>query len=197
MRVKFWTVLFSIVGLMGLSKESGAQKHYQSVGLRIGDPFGVTYKQYGRNRTAIEFTLGTTSRNRHGAYYKDKFRNINDFDRFRYTDHTVDFTLATQGRYLLHYSFPANVEGRLDWYWGVGAHLRLSTLEYSYFDESERLGFDERTNFDLGPEGILGMEYELQDYPLVGFGEFSLLGELVDQPLKFRLFAAFGVRYMF
>ncbi|MEM6525399.1 MAG: hypothetical protein AAGF85_03605 [Bacteroidota bacterium] len=186
-----------LIGLFYLSNWTIAQSFDQWVGLRVGDPFGLSYKQYGNNRTALEFTIGTTSRNRHGAYYKDKFGKINDFDRFNYSDHTVDFTLATQGRYLLHYSFPANVEGRLDWYWGLGAHLRISTLEYAYFDESESLNFDERTNFDLGPEGVLGMEYEFQDYPIVGFGEFSLLGEVVDQPLKFRLFAAVGIRYGF
>ncbi|MEM9857573.1 MAG: hypothetical protein AAF843_09460 [Bacteroidota bacterium] len=186
-----------LVGLLCFAHLSFAQRFDRGIGLRVGDPFGISYKQYGNNRAALEFTLGTTSRNRHNAYYKDKFKSINDFDRFNYSDHTVDFTLAAQGRYLLHYSFPANVEGRLDWYWGLGAHLRLSTLEYAYFDESESLSFDERTNFDLGPEGIIGMEYELQDYPIVGFGEFSLLGELVDQPLKFRLFAAVGVRYAF
>ncbi|MEM7108138.1 MAG: hypothetical protein AAF519_07915 [Bacteroidota bacterium] len=189
--------IICLIGLLYLSNLAAAQRYDQGIGLRIGDPFGVSYKQYGHNRVALEFTLGTTSRNRHGAYYKDKFKSINDFDRFNYSDHTVNFTLAAQGRYLLHYSFPANVEGRLDWYGGIGAHLRISTLEYAYFDESESLAFEQRTNFDLGPEGVLGMEYEFQDYPIVGFGEFSLLAELVDQPFKFRLFAAVGVRYGF
>lgn len=196
MFLKFRTIV-CLIGLVYFSQTTYAQRYDQGVGIRIGDPFGITYKQYGSNNAALEFTLGTTSRNRHGAYYKDKFKSISDFDRFNYSDHTVDYTLAVQGRYLLHYSFPANVEGRLDWYWGVGAQLRLSNLEYAYFDESESLNFDERTNFDLGPEGIIGMEYELEDFPIVGFGEFSLLGELVDQPLKFRLFAAMGVRYAF
>ncbi|MEM6360277.1 MAG: hypothetical protein AAF731_09310 [Bacteroidota bacterium] len=186
-----------LIGLLCLTSSSFAQRFDQGVGLRVGDPFGISYKQYRNNRTALEFTLGTTSPNRHGAYYKDKFKSIGDFDGFRYTDHTLDFTLAAQGRYLLHYSFPANVEGRLDWYWGVGAQVRLSTLEYTYFNASESLTTDERTNFDLGLEGIIGMEYELQDFPIVGFGEFSLFGELADQPLKFRLFAAMGVRYAF
>ena len=196
MLLKLRTVI-CLVGLLCLCSFTHAQRFSQGIGLRVGDPFGLTYKTYGNNRAALEFTLGTTSRNRHGAYYKDKFESIGDFDDFRYADHTLEYTVALQGRYLLHYSFPANVEGRLDWYWGVGAHLRLSSLEYSYFDEAQIITSDQRTNFDLGPEGIIGMEYELQDFPITGFGEFSLLGELVDQPLKFRLFAAVGVRYGF
>ncbi len=186
-----------LFGFTCVSLFSFAQRYDQGIGLRIGDPLGFSYKMYGNNRNALEFTVGSTSRNRHGAYYEDKFDAINDFDDFRYADHDVEYTFAAQGRYLVHTAFPANVEGRLDWYWGLGAHLRLSSLDYSYFNESSQLLSDTRTNFDLGPEGILGVEYELQDYPIVGFGEVSLLAELVDQPLKLRIFGAVGVRYAF
>ncbi len=186
-----------LLGFTFISFFSFAQRYNQGIGLRVGDPLGLTYKIYGGERQALEFTLGSVSRNRHGAYYEDKFDAIDDFDDFRYSDHDVDYTYAIQGRYLVHNSFPANVEGRLDWFWGLGAHLRLSRLEYSYFDQDSQLLSDTRTNFDLGPEGILGVEYELQDYPIVGFGEVSLLAEIVDQPLKMRIFGAIGVRYAF
>ncbi|TRX48895.1 hypothetical protein FNH22_28070 [Fulvivirga sp. M361] len=186
-----------LIGFGFISSSAFSQRFDQGVGLRIGDAFGISYKIYGQRNTAFEFGIGTTSRNRHGAYYRDKFKNINDFDGLRYADHDVNYTLALQGRYLLHYAFPANVEGRLDWYWGVGAQMRLSGLEYSYFNESSIIGSDDKTNFDLGPEGILGVEYELQDYPVVSFAEVSLLAELVDQPFKMRIFGAIGVRYAF
>ncbi|MEX2336678.1 MAG: hypothetical protein WD555_05350 [Fulvivirga sp.] len=45
--------------------------------------------------------------------------------------------------------------------------------------------------------GDPGVEYELQDYPVVTFGEVSLMGEIVDKPLRFRLFVGVGVRYAF
>ena len=174
-----------------------SQRFDQGLGLRVGDPFGISYKAYHERNSAFEVVVGSTSRNRHDAYYRDKFESIDDFDGFRYANHEVNYTLVLQGRYLLHTSFPANVEGRLDWYWGLGAQVRLSGLEYSYFDESNFFGLDDRTNFDLGPEGILGVEYELQDYPIVTFAEASLLAELIDQPFKMRIFGAIGVRYAF
>jgi len=186
-----------IVGLVCIGKQVCAQTYDQGIGVRIGDPFGITYKSYFNNKAAIEFTLGTTSANRHGSYHKRSFNNRNKFDSYRYVDHLVDYTVAIQGRVVWHESFPANVEGRLDWYWGIGGHLRYSDIDYSFFDQLDILRRESDTNFDIGPEGILGMEYEFLDYPIVGFGEVSLMGEIIDNPLRFRLFGAIGIRYAF
>ena len=68
-----------------------------------------------------------------------------------------------------------------------GAHIRSSEVEYSYFDQ-DILRFDNKQNFDLGPEGIFGIEYELLDYPIVAFGEANLMAELIDNPFRFRRF---------
>ena len=194
--MKFKHVFLSI-GFFIIVFTSHAQRYNQGLGVRIGDPLALTYKMYLPSQTAVEFTVGSTSRNRHQAYYRDKFDRINDFDGFRYSNHNVNYTFVLQGRYLVHYAFPANVEGRLDWYWGLGGQMRISSLDYSFFDESETLRTESRNNFDLGPEGILGVEYELQDYPIVGFSEVSLLAEIVDQPLRLRIFGAVGIRYAF
>lgn len=189
--------LLLFIGFIIFSSWSYAQNYNQGIGVRVGDPLSLTYKMYSRGSSALEFTVGSTSRNRHASYYRDKFDRIGDFDNFRYSSHNVKYTLVLQGRYLQHYSFPANVEGRLDWYWGAGAQIRFSSLDYSFFDESDILRTDKRSNFDLGPEGILGVEYELQDFPIVGFAEVSLMAEIVDQPLRVRIFGAVGIRYAF
>jgi hypothetical protein len=183
----FWLTSFSVF----------AQSNNQGIGLRIGDPLGVSYKMYMQGNTALEFVFGTVSRNSHNAYYKDTFRKKDKFDDFIYSDHDVDYTIVLMGRYLFHEAFPANVEGRLDWYYGGGVQLRVSNVNYQYFDELDNIDSEEITNIDLGPEAILGVEYELKDYPIVGFGEVSLLMELVDRPFHFRAFGAIGVRYAF
>lgn len=188
---------FLFIGLFFLSSFAYGQNYNQGIGVRVGDPLSLTYKMYGRNSSALEFTIGSTSRNRHSSYYRDSFDRIGDFDDFRYSSHNVKYTLAIQARYLLHYAFPANVEGRLDWYWGGGIQIRASSLDYSFFDSTDILRSDRRNNFDFGPEGILGVEYELQDLPIVGFSEVSLMAEIVDQPLRLRIFGAVGVRYAF
>ncbi len=188
-------VLFA--GVFFLTSNVFGQQYNQGIGLRIGDPVGISYKLYLQGKSAVEFGLGTVSRNSHSAYYKDTFKKKDKFDDYIYSDHDVDFTIVLMGRYLIHEAFPANVEGRLDWYYGAGAQLRISKVDYQYFDEFNRIGSENITNIDLGPEAILGMEYELQDYPIVGFGEVSLLMEIVDRPLHFRVFGAVGIRYAF
>ncbi len=180
-----------------------AQEGQQGIGLRVGDPLGLTYKYYLPRKMAMEVNLGTAPRSWYSAYFKDSFDDRKKYDDFRYVSHSVKSTFALQGRYLWHYAFPANVEGRLDWYWGLGAQMRLVGVEYSYFDNEDIINELtiirelKRTDFDIGPEGIIGVEYELQDFPIVTFGEASLLTELADKPFRFRVFAALGVRYSF
>ena len=189
--------LFSIIGLFFNTSDLFSQAYNQGIGLRIGDPVGVSYKLYLQGKSALEFNLGTVSRNSHSAYYKDTFKKKDKFDDYIYSDHDINYTLVLMGRYLIHEAFPANVEGRLDWYYGAGAQLRISGVDYQYFNELNRVESDQITNIDFGPEAVLGVEYELQDYPIVGFGEVSLLMELVDRPLHFRVFGAVGIRYAF
>ena len=184
-------------GLLFFAGNLNAQQYNQGIGLRIGDPYGVTYKAYLRQRQAVEFVLGTVSRNNHSSYYRDSFKKLNKYDDFLYSSHDVNFSMVLMARYLFHESFPAHVEGRLDWYYGAGAQLRISTLEYQYFDQQNNIFRDDHTNIDIGPEAIVGMEYELQDIPMVAFGEVSLLMELADRPFNFRVFGAFGIRYAF
>ena len=192
-----FTVVCFVVGYLFVTHTSCAQRHQRGIGLRVGDPVGLTYKAYLPGRKAAEFAIGTTSRNWHGAYYRDTFKKIDHFSRFRYSSHDIDYSFALLGRLLFHESFPAHVEGRLDWFWGIGAQLRLSKLEYSYFDDNSLLIFEDRSNIDLGPEGLIGVEYELQDYPIVTYAEVSLMGEIIDQPFRFRFFGAVGIRYAF
>jgi len=195
-RIIFFTGLL-ISGLFFFNTDVQAQQYNQGLGIRIGDPFGISYKAYLQRRRAVELVLGTVSRNNHSSYYRDTFRNLDKYEGDLYSSHDVNFTMVAMARYLFHESFPANVEGRLDWYYGAGLQLRISTIEYQYFDSQSQIFRDDHTNFDFGPEAILGMEYELEDIPMVAFGEVSLLMELVDRPFNFRVFGAFGVRYAF
>lgn len=197
MIIKYSTLVFLTGVFLLTAVPLMAQNNNQGVGLRIGDPLGITYKVYVDDKAALEFVLGSVSRNSHEAYYKDTFRKKDKYDDYLYSDHDVDMTIALMGRYLIHESFPANVDGRLDWYYGGGVQLRISKIDYQYFDEMSVIQSDNFTNLDLGPEAILGVEYELSEYPIVGFGEVSLLMELIDRPFHFRFFGAIGVRYAF
>ena len=86
--------------------------------------------------------------------------------------------------------------GNLEWYWGVGGLVKFGSVEYRY-RVNGNLEKQLRSDFDFGPEGILGMEYTFEDVPLTIFGEFSLMVEILDRPGIFRGMSGAGVRYNF
>ena len=173
-----------------------AQK--QGVGLRIGNPLGLTYKRYLPNDRAFEFLFGTAPGSWNKNYYKNSFKDRDDYNDYSYQSHNVESTVYFQGRYLFQYNIPVEgMVGKLDWYWGAGALLKFAKVNYKYELPNDAQQSDTRTDIDFGPEGIAGMEYTFDDIPLTLFGEVSVLLEFADRPLTFRAFSAAGVRFNF
>lgn len=168
--------------LIFISVSAWAQ--HQSIGLRIGDPSGVTYKRYLSNSShAFEFTLGSAQPGWNQSYYKNSFDEYDRFDNDIYQAHSVESTLYLQARYLKQYPFPVEgVEGDFEWYWGVGALFKVAKVNYRFRDENSFLQRDVVTDIDFGPEVPLGLEYTFEDLPLTVFGEVSLVIELADRP---------------
>ena len=189
----------SVIVLLMISINSLAQD--RAVGLRAGDPFGLTYKNYFTSHRAIELGLGTSSRNWHYSYYRNSFRYYNKYDNYRYVSHYVESIIYLQARYLLHYDIIVQgMEGTWQWYWGAGGEMKLAQVEYRFQDDLfpvNGIDTDVSTVFDLGPEGIIGMEYTFEDFPLTFFGEASLMIEIADRPAAMMLFGGAGVRLRF
>ena len=177
---------------------AGVFAQHQGIGVRLGDPMGLSYKMYFRDHKAIEFGLGSAAPGWHQNYYKKSFEKRDQYEDSRYRSHSVQSTIYLQGRYLLHNDIQMKgMEGDLDWYWGVGGMLKFSKVKYRFQNiENAIVESDTRNDVDFGPEGIGGMEYEFQDVPVTIFGEVSLLLELVDRP-TLRPFAGIGARYNF
>jgi hypothetical protein len=188
-------ILFAITGY--------AQRKYpglQGIGLRAGMPTGITYKNYISKWTALEFNVGFASPHWNRTYYQNQFNDYSRYDNFIYQSHSVESSVYFQGRYLMHLYIPVEgMEGRLNWYWGVGGALKLAKVEYRYSDpESNPSSRTELvTDIDIGPEGIIGAEYTFEDIPCAVFTEASLLVEIADRPGAARVFGALGIRYNF
>jgi hypothetical protein len=164
----------------------------QSIGIRLGEPIGVTYKNYVTKSTAFEFILGTASHGWSSGYYEKSFRNRDSYQGYRYSSHNVNNVVFFQGRYLMNYPIAVQgVEGKFDWYWGVGAALKLARVNYYYQNEQppHNSYSDQRTDIDFGPEGIGGVEYKFEDLPITLFVEASLMLELGD---RFNLHGLIG-----
>lgn len=170
----------------------------QGIGLRLGDPMGLTYKKYLDRSHAIELGFGTAGPGWDDAYYRNSFDARDKYEAYRYRSHRVSNTLYLQARYLLHNPIHVqDLEGKWDWYWGLGGVLKISKVRYHY-DKSEPPfdDYDVYNDLDFGPEGIIGTEYTFQGIPLTVFGEVSLMLEIVDR-IALQPFGGAGVRYNF
>lgn len=170
----------------------------RAIGLRLGDPTGITYKKYFGRTKAVEFGIGSAIPGWHNTYYRNSFNAHGPYNGFAYRSHTVQSTLYLQGRYLLHYDiYVQGMEGEWDWYWGAGGLLKFSSVQYRFqnneppFNES-----DTYNDVDFGPEGMVGMEYTFEGIPLTVFGELSLMLEIIDR-VTLRPFSGIGARYRF
>lgn len=179
---------------------TAAVAQQQGLGLRLGDPMAVSYKKYFGRTHAIEFGIGSAPASWNNQYYINSFQEYPRYDNFQYQNHTVQSTLYLQARYLFHYNIPMqNMDGKLEWYWGGGAMLKAAKVQYRFQNREAPFaaGRDIINDIDLGPEGIIGLEYTFQDTPLTVFGETSLFLEIADSPATFQGFGGLGVRYNF
>jgi hypothetical protein len=192
-----WKIFFVLIAII-ISVPSFAQR--QAFGLRIGDPVAATYKTYIQSNKAIEFMLGTSSPNWRQEYFRKSFYEYDKYEGFTYQSHKLNNPLYLQGRYLFHDHIPVeDMEGKLEWYWGIGAMLKIAKVEYRYREgpPDNSPSTDIRNTIDFGPEGIAGIEYTFEDIPLNVFGELSFLLELADRPFAVQLFGGVGARFIF
>jgi hypothetical protein len=189
-----------MVGLvvLTLSTAAYAQRPKQGIGVRLGDPVGLTYKKYLPRQKAIEFNLGAEPRRWRYDYYRDSFHDHNRYENYHYLSHQVRTNLCLQGRYLMHYDlWIEGMEGKWQWYWGPGGVLKFATINYRYQYAPGDIRNDQRADVAFGPEGIIGSEYTFEDVPITIFGELSLMIELVDNPAAIQLLGGAGVRVNF
>ncbi|MCE2734506.1 MAG: hypothetical protein O9302_04655 [Cyclobacteriaceae bacterium] len=173
---------------------------HQSIGLRVGNPTGFTYKKYLANSTgAIEAGFGTVSAEQSARYYRKSFKDYSSFANQNYVSHTVNSTLVLQGRYLFQYPWELSGAGKYEWYWGLGGLLKLANVTYTHSENSGNslLRTTKKNDIDLGIEIPLGMEYTFEDAPITLFGEVGPFIELTNRTGVMQVKGALGIRYNF
>ena len=183
---------------------ANAQK---GIGVRLGDPSGVTFKTYNGDK-ALEFSIGRTSLFRGKGRYNDNFSKWYTDATFGYTDYRlIDSKVSTpigmHVHYLIHSDWFASEFDGLQWYYGFGGQFRFQSYRHKYQykikgDPSWHTAETEKfTDIDLGADGVLGAEYEFEDVPIRVFVDLTLFMEVVDNPFFFWFQAGIGGRYMF
>lgn len=175
-----------------------AQDKNWGLGVRLGDPSGLTLKKYmGKN--ALEISVGRTYLSNRDKYYKNYY---NDWSKkkgynYGYYGYEVSTPIALQIHYLFQKPI-ASVSG-LDWYYGIGGQVKHQKYTYYYYNvgNSGTRGSESATNLDLGLDGVLGLEYTFKEAPISVFTDLVLFMELVDEPFRFLGNGGIGVRYNF
>ena len=145
--------------LVAITVGAQAQSYKSAIGLRGGDPFGVTFKTFISNINALELIVGS-------GYWGNEF--------------------AITGFY--QWQKPTDWTPNLDWFIGPGAHL-------GFWNESSKEEYG--TGVVIGVDGIIGLEYTLDDIPLnfsVGLGPTF---QFTSGPGWYYWNGGFAVRYVF
>jgi len=182
-----------------ISTAAAAQRRPdRSIGLRLGLPSGLVYKKYLPKGKAAEFLIGSVPGGWNQYYYENTFHDFDKYEGYHYRSHNINSTLYLHGRYLLQNDiYIDGMMGKLDWYWGAGAVMKLASVTYYYRDENDINRTKNTTDIDFGPEGIIGMEYTFHDLPLTVLGDISLMLEIVDRPAALHGLSGLGIRYNF
>ena len=194
-----------LLALAALLFSTSASAQDWGIGFRLGDPSGLTVKHYWSNK-AFEVSVGRTQFFSGSSFYNKEYERWYDHRDFKYDKHEfisygLSVPIAMQLHYLIHNPI-ANADG-LTWYYGLGAQMRLASYRFSYRyklpnDNDWFYVNDERVNsFDLGADGVLGMEYTFPKAPVSIFLDATLNMELFDDPFLFFLQGGTGVRFRF
>lgn len=177
------------------------QQH--QLGLRIGEPFSITYKTYLNEVYSAEAMIGRGSPN-NSRYYRRSFENNRPLSSAIYNGHSVSDAFALNLRMAYNESLNGEfdiAEGELLGYGGIGLQLRNVQVDYTYQTpngtENLPVSTESRSNIDIGPEAFGGAEYVFQDYPVAVFTELGLFLELMNRFGHLKIQGGIGARYLF
>ena len=188
------------------SKSSSSASSYNrnwGIGLRAGDPAGITVKKYNGGK-AWELNIGTTYY--WGGYtYRDAFYKYDSYEHYRnVTIHSYNIRRAL-GIQLHHlWQKDLNIDGLsgLQWYYGLGGQIKSIAVDYRfrYEDLSGRRYddvYDTAHYINLGVDGIIGLEYTFENVPLSIFTDINLFVEIYRNPFNIHPQGGLGIRYNF
>jgi len=175
----------------------------QGVGIKVGDPIGLTYKIYFRQRFAAEVVGGSTTSGLFSDFIIESFEVDPEYQDFTYIGHENEISPTVQARLLIHSPLPAGITGEtgIDWFIGIGYMVRFLRVNYTFESGDNPVDFMigniEETFMLSGPEGILGFEYVLSTIPVTVFVEGGIFIDVQEEISEPRFQGGLGLRYNF
>ncbi|MFC3880199.1 hypothetical protein ACFOSV_08430 [Algoriphagus namhaensis] len=189
-------IFFLVFPLVSFAQERG-------IGLRLGEPFSVTYKDFISDYVSFEAMIGSAGVNSSSYYLRDFENNPPEANSFHQSN-SAKKGLSINARMAYHEDFTdafGITQGYLLVYGGAGAQFRSNRVTYLYTVQTVNTGAvpkqEDRTNVDFGPEVFAGLEYYFDDVPLNVFVEGGIFLELLDRVGHLKGQGGIGVRYIF
>jgi len=181
---------------------------YHGIGLKLGDPFALTYKFYPNKKWGFVADVGKASSGLYNRYYIEKFDEYAGTaakDTITYLSHRVKSDYVGELKVLYHFDATVVSPG-LMFYVGAGWQVKSTKLQYSFtYDSSPSVGSGvrneidrmERSRFTQGPEVVLGIEYSYFQIPISAFMEVEYFQDVVADPGWKKFEGGVGLRYIF
>jgi hypothetical protein len=183
-----------------------SQYPYQGIGIKLGDPFALTYKFYASKRFTVAVDAGKASSGLYSKYHRDNFAGLAQpdtltFDQgIEYLSHIVNKEWVLEGKLLYQHDASKVLKG-LQWYIGGGWQWRNTDIQYEYlldisFDETEINTFNE-AYLTMGPTAVMGIEYSYFTMPISAFMEIEWYTDIIHDPGWQTLQGGVGLRFIF
>lgn len=182
------------IGLTAFSAQAQSNSYKWGVGLRAGEPSGITVKKYNGSN-AWELNIGRARYWTYAYDYGYYFNHDNRYKGYKYLGYRGHTGLDVQLRKLWSKNLPD--VNNLNWYYGIGGQLFTNSYYYKYRDENDIVREDRYTNFDVGIDGILGLEYFFDELPISVSLDVNATMLLIDRPLYLFGQSGLGIRYNF
>jgi hypothetical protein len=174
---------------------------YTGIGLKVGDPFAITFKFYAAKNFAIVADFGKSASALYSQYYTKLFDTYfpDPQDTLTYFAHEVKADWV--GEFKLLYTIDARTLSPGLWlYTGVGIEARDLKITYQYVT-NEPLPPDtrmaQRKRPTQGIEAIIGLEYANFKFPISTFMELEYYYDIGKDPGWTKLQGGVGLRYIF
>jgi hypothetical protein len=183
-----------------------SQYPYMGIGVKIGDPFALTYKFYPSKSFSIAIDAGKSASGLYSKYHRENFEGLTQSDTLNfdqgidYLSHIVKSEWVVEGKLLYQRDASKLLKG-LQWYVGGGWQWRKPSIQYEYlleisFDENEIKTIDE-SYLTMGPTVVWGIEYSYFTLPISAFMEIEWYTDVLKDPGWSRFQGGVGLRVIF
>lgn len=171
---------------------------YHGIGIKVGDPFAITYKYYASKHFAVAADIGRSASGLYSSYYSEVFNEFQPATSDYYS-HKVGADWVGEVKFLYQIGIEQISPG-LQLYVGLGWEVRSLRIQYDYFAEEDGLPKNFQQEYERltqGAQGVFGIEYSYFKLPISAFMELEYYYDVVKDPGYTKIQGGVGLRYVF